>query len=623
MDEKPKPKDDWKNDILAEDREEELIHSYVLGGERKGGGDDSGIVSAVLLKSRLGHHRDWDGNLPILFGSETELGFHIVKEFDLRKSRCFCYHPESMYPFFLRRVAEASNAFSRDPDAPWFRAALNHFDIERAKLLAKAAAEESADELPDSVKEKISEKGLSAKDFYFGEVGIFLRNASRLYADGGHLEYSIAECRDPREVICLEKAMESWIMQVKPEIEEFTGRRIRLLKDNTDRKGNSYACHTNFLLGRRFFEKIYGGGVWSKSWASFLVTSIIYTGAGKVGSECGREPCDFQISQRADHFSRMFGMDTMADRPIINFRDEALADDEKWGRLHVILHDSNMSELAIYLKMGVQALVLNMMQAHFYNKVNDSAYTKYILRRPVQDLWAISRDLTCKIPLFLEASVLDADGIETESVSPIKIQKVWYECAKRFYEARRYYPRWIYDVLWKWEQVLNWLEEDNPQLDRVLDWRIKKNICERLMTKRAEKGIQLTWQDIAIRDVDGLYHDLGPDGFYHRALKAGQVERIVNDAEIQKFRENAPEDTRAWARSQFIKHYLPYLMDVSWEMVAFLLKKDDVLHIPVIVELEPLKGTHWRVGNMFSRHLSFEAFSWDYVERFLNKRSPF
>ena len=623
MNEKPKISDDWENDIFTEDREEELIYPYILRDAREEDDDDSGIIKTVLFKKKMGRYYDWDGNLPMLFGSETELGFHIVKEFDLQKSRRIYYCPEAMYPFFLRRVAEAANAFSRDPETPWLRSALNHFDIARAKLMAKAAVEESVSGLPDAIKEKISEKGLSAKDFFFGEVGVFLPNSSRLYIDCGHLEYSIAECREPRDVISLEKAMESWIMQVKPEIEEFSGRQVRFLKDNTDRKGNSYACHTNYLLGRRFFEEIYNDGVWSKSWASFLVTSIIYTGAGKVGSERGQEPCEFQISQRADHFFQMFGMDTMADRPIINFRGEALADDEKWGRLHVILHDSNMSEWAIYLKMGVQALVLNMMQAHFYNKIADDDYTKYILKHPISDLWAVSRDLTCKIPLFLEANVLDADGIETESVSPIKIQKVWHDCAKRFYEARRYYPRWIHDVLWKWGQVLNWLEEDNPQLDRVLDWRIKKNICERVIARRAEKGQELSWHDGKIKNIDGLYHDLGPDGYYNKALRAGLVERIVTDAEIQKFRENAPEDTRAWARSQFIKHYLPHLLDVSWEMVSFLLKKDDIFQIPVIVELEPLKGTRRQVQDMFFRHLSFEAFSWDYLEKFLNKRSPF
>src|SRR3989344_5776140 len=172
MNEKPKISDDWENDIFTEDREEELIYPYILRDAREEDDDDSGIVSAILLKSRLKHHRDWDENLPIIFGSETELGFHIVKEFDLQKSRRIYYFPEAMYPFFLKRVAEAAGAFSRNPEEPWLRSTLNHFDIARAKLMAKAAVEESADELPDSIKQKISERGLSAKDFYFGEVGV-------------------------------------------------------------------------------------------------------------------------------------------------------------------------------------------------------------------------------------------------------------------------------------------------------------------------------------------------------------------------------------------------------------------------------------------------------------------
>ena len=42
----------------------------------------------------------------------------------------------------------------------------------------------------------------------------------------------------------------------------------------------------------------------------------------------------------------------MRSAPIINTRDEPHADPEKYRRLHVIVGDANMSEVANYLKVG-------------------------------------------------------------------------------------------------------------------------------------------------------------------------------------------------------------------------------------------------------------------------------
>ncbi len=120
----------------------------------------------------------------------------------------------------------------------------------------------------------------------------------------------------------------------------------------------------------------------------FLVSRIIFTGAGKVGSENGAEACQYQLSQRADFFETLIGLDTMAKRPIINTRDEPHADEERYRRLHVIVGDSNMSEVSTYLKVGTTALVLAM--------VEDGALRKDLaLEDPVRAIKEISHDTTC------------------------------------------------------------------------------------------------------------------------------------------------------------------------------------------------------------------------------------
>ncbi|NIQ91132.1 MAG: proteasome accessory factor PafA2, partial [Gammaproteobacteria bacterium] len=66
-----------------------------------------------------------------------------------------------------------------------------------------------------------------------------------------------------------------------------------IYKNNSDRKGNSYGSHENYLMDRRTsFKQIV------EHLMPFFVTRQVYCGAGKVGSENRSQPCDYQISQR-------------------------------------------------------------------------------------------------------------------------------------------------------------------------------------------------------------------------------------------------------------------------------------------------------------------------------------
>src|SRR5207247_2012433 len=121
----------------------------------------------------------------------------------------------------------------------------------------------------------------------------------------------------------------------------------------------------------------------------FFVSRQIFTGAGKVGAENNADACDYQISQRADFLETEVGLETMHSRPIINTRDEPHADPEKYRRLHVIVGDANMSEVANYLKCGTMAIVLSMIEDDFIER-------DLSLESPVLAYCKVSRDLTCR-----------------------------------------------------------------------------------------------------------------------------------------------------------------------------------------------------------------------------------
>jgi proteasome accessory factor A len=117
----------------------------------------------------------------------------------------------------------------------------------------------------------------------------------------------------------------------------------------------------------------------------WFVTRQVFTGSGKIGSENGGDPCEYQITQRADFFEEEVGLETTLKRPIVNTRDEPHADPQKYRRLHVIVGDANMCEVATFLKIGTTSIVLAMIEDGFIDK-------DLSISSPVASIRAVSHD---------------------------------------------------------------------------------------------------------------------------------------------------------------------------------------------------------------------------------------
>ena len=160
------------------------------------------------------------------------------------------------------------------------------------------------------------------------------------------------------------------------------GQEIVVYKNNSDGKGNSYGCHENYLVDRNVpFAMLV------RNLIPWFVTRQVFTGAGKVGSENGADAVDYQISQRADFFEEEVGLETTLKRPIVNTRDEPHADPQKYRRLHVIVGDANLCEVATFLKVGTTAIVLAMIEDGFIDK-------DLSIASPVAAMRAVSHDPT-------------------------------------------------------------------------------------------------------------------------------------------------------------------------------------------------------------------------------------
>ncbi len=400
-----------------------------------------------------------------------------------------------------------------------------------------------------------------------------LINGARYYVDHAHPEYSCPEVTNARDLVIHEKAGERIIEASRREADTLlpAGAQMLIYKNNSDRKGNSYGSHENYLMDRRTsFKQIV------EHLMPFLVTRQIYAGAGKVGSENRGQPCDFQLSQRADFFETEVALDTMVKRPIINTRDEPHADREKYRRLHMIVGDANLSEYTIYLRTGVTTLMLAM--------IEDGAIRKNLsLRDPVRAIKECSHDSSCRRELALESG---------KKLTAVQIQAEYLEMALQYVASRSIDPE-TKDVLVKWQHVIDALGRDPMELREQIDWVMKKSLIEGFMERKS-----LDWDSPQVEMMDLQYHDLRPEkGLYYVLERQGKAERIVTDEEITAAIRKPPEDTRAYFRGECLRRYGSAVFGVNWDSISFSVDDEPIKRI---LMAEPLKGSKIHVEELLA-----------------------
>ncbi len=407
-----------------------------------------------------------------------------------------------------------------------------------------------------------------------GLANVILTNGARLYVDHAHPEYSTPEVVTPLDVVRWDKAGEQVMLDAARLAQNLPGNPgIVLYKNNTDNKGASYGAHENYLMRRSTpFADIV------RHLTPFFVSRQVFCGAGRVGKGQDGRSQGFQISQRADFFEVEVGLETTLKRPIINTRDEPHADPEKYRRLHVIIGDANLSEVATYLKVGTTSLVLAMIEDRFISR-------DLSVDLPVASLRAVSHDPTLRHEVTL------ADG---RHLTGIQLQMEYLDLAKKYVEDRYGAdadPQTV-DVLARWEDVLNRLESDPMSLADQLDWVAKLKLIEQYRTRDG-----LAWDDAKLQLIDYQYSDIRPEkGLYHRLVKAGRIQRLLTDADVESAMTNPPRETRAYFRGRCLEKYATDIAAASWDSVIFDLPgRESLQRVPTI---DPLRGTEAHVGQL-------------------------
>ena len=361
----------------------------------------------------------------------------------------------------------------------------------------------------------------------------FLGNGARLYVDHAHPEYSTPEVTTARAALLADLAGDAIVARAAASASDRLGTPVRVFKNNTDGKGASYGYHENYLFSRATpWERIVEG------FLAFVVTRLVFTGAGRVGLGQASEGVGFQLSQRADFFEAITGLETTIRRPLVNTRDEPHGDSRRWRRLHVIAGDANRSETATLLKLGTASAVAAAIDA--------GALRPPRLADPLGAVRVVSRDLRCGEPLEL---------VDGRRLTAIEIQREYHAQVEA---AGLGDP----ETNTLWGRTLDRLADD-PMVCPELDWVAKLTLMENF---RVRDGYG--WDHPRLAQLDLAWADLDDRTSPYAALvRAGRMPRLTADVDVERAIAEPPDDTRAHLRGRLVTERTSDIVGIDWSWV--------------------------------------------------------
>ncbi|MBI4616286.1 MAG: proteasome accessory factor PafA2 family protein [Planctomycetes bacterium] len=541
----------------------------------------------------------------------------------------------------------------------------------------------------------------------------FLENGSLVHHevqirqfDEGLLEWATPECLTPLELVLYSKSQELLLAQIRAAAEKalaangFPGR-LRLLKNNVDRRGENYGCHENYeclderslarravrdlvflafwtlflpffllprvlflialgvflvllllyfllhvarripllglavrgladpldqFLARRgsrldedfvrylsyFIEWLYFPFVklysaltrpflfesYTRGLTAHLACRIVFAGTGRVDLSA---PAGFHLSQRADFLDsvqRIFWNERT--KPLFDVKNVLIEPATFLAtrkRLHILAGDSNLSDVAEFLKVGTTALVVDRIEAR-------GPAGLPVLADPLGALRAISRDpsLTAKVRL--------AGG---EEKTGVEIERLYLLAVREHLRESGVVPLWAGEVMRRWEETLDRLEADLDAAAPEVEWLLKKRILDSLLWGRSSWDRMVRWgphlarvlaaaerapgcwiggaeivrvlpvllgeagmgellgalerdglipEDLPrhlelyleMKKVDFQFHELDPEeGAWMRLADEGHVTRLLGPDAVRRACHEPPEGTRARPRGLFVK----------------------------------------------------------------------
>ncbi|MFI5503796.1 depupylase/deamidase Dop [Corynebacterium kutscheri] len=418
-----------------------------------------------------------------------------------------------------------------------------------------------------------------------GSANVILSNGGRFYVDHAHPEYSSPETTSAFSAMLYDLAGDRILLRSAQRVRDITAQgqsvlehhdpcpELKFYKNNVDGKGASYGAHENYFYSRSVDFDVLAQGL-----IPFFVARQVITGAGRVGlGQYGEKP-GFQISQRADYIEQEISLETTLNRGIINTRDEPHADAQRYGRLHVIIGDANMSHTSILLKLGMTSLVLDAIE-------QGVDFSDLKLVDAVAEVTNVSYDTKLNHKLQL------CDGRRMTALELLG-------------EYRARVPHTDQLVINTWDEVLSALKTGYRGAAHLLDWCAKLALIDSYQTR----GSSIADPKLALIDLQ--YSDIDPEkGLYHALVRKQRIRTLATAQEINAAAWIPPQDTRARLRGYLAYEHARHIQAISWATVLVDVEKQSLARISM-PELDDISFTPGAINSIVAELDSAGYIDW-------------
>ena len=205
-------------------------------------------------------------------------------------------------------------------------------------------------------------------------------------------------------------------------------------------------------------------------------------------------------------------------------------------RLQIGLSDSNLSDLAEFVKVGSVSLLIDMIEA-------GQVAGLPTVGRPVEALHHLAADWN------LVSRVLTNRG----KLSALEIQKNYITAAEAFVnsvptnrqgEAKLVLYRWreLHESAARYRKKASDL---SMAMGRI-DWLTKRHLMDSL-------GEDASWAER--KKIDLRYHELSEDGYYRQLMKSHPELQLTDDEQVQRRRRSPPPGSPAARRGWMIREF--------------------------------------------------------------------
>lgn len=390
-------------------------------------------------------------------------------------------------------------------------------------------------------------------------AGEFFENGSRIYVDGGALEYATPGCLGPRQAVAADQAG-ILIMQAVAGASSLPHKGLYRLTGTTfnpDQKHVTAGYHENLLIPRQAMDSILIDALLP----SFLA-SRIYAMSGTVRGDSyvfsqkvwgiGGNPISRSLNRGHDrrlaYGNKPMALITPPDR------DATVAGSNRWARLEVRFADACISPTARYLGLAALSLVLRLIEHN--RKLGKNRLLDLGLVTPVAASRLFASDLT------LRKTAKTNGGNE---FTALDIQEELLALMSELNEIIEL-PEDEQQVIEHLRKIIDQLRACDPEQAEYASLGDELDIAARheFLTRNRHP------EDVTARDPDVVAETLFWDKVYPNG--GGMIwwskhpSTFISDQDVQKLLTTPPYTRDAW-RGDLIKKNARYIIGIDWRYV--------------------------------------------------------